>query len=194
MANWVMLLLSLFLCRKHKWFQNVMQSFWATNTSRKKCWIPVSNVSVDVIPCSTKLCTTEIQTISDNAALRLPFYTTFSLSRHTAVPPLSSPLILDACCPPASSSPRFLAFIFFLLILCQINIMNPSFYNFYSFIYLLHWPFAPLPMPVSVWVLCQPLCQDRSPSTPASGGTEGETGRAHCHYWTGVVLPQGYSL
>lgn len=49
-------------------------------------------------------------------------------------------------------------------------------------------------MPVSVWVLCQPLCQDRSPSTPASGGTEGETGRAHCHYWTGVVLQQRYSF
>lgn len=73
-------------------------------------------------------------------------------------------------------------------VLCLILIINPSFYIFYSFIYLLHWPFAPLPMPVSVWVLCQPLCQDRSPATPASRGTERETGRAHCHCWTGVVL------
>lgn len=79
----------------------------------------------------------------------------------------------------------------FFSVLCFIHIINTS---FYSFIYLLHWPFAPLPIPVSVWVLCQPLCQDRSPATPASGGTERETGRAHCHCCTGVVLQLGCNL
>lgn len=81
-------------------------------------------------------------------------------------------------------------YLFPIMFFVLIHIMNHSFYIFYSFIYILHWPFAPLPIPVSVWVLCQPLCQDRSPATPASGGTERETGRAHCHCCTGVVLQQ----
>lgn len=76
------------------------------------------------------------------------------------------------------------AFIFFLFcsLFCPHNYPFPH----YCLLYLLHWPFTPLP--VSVWVLCQALCQDRSPTTAATGGAEGETGRAHCHCWTGVIL------
>lgn len=91
--------------------------------------------------------------------------------------------------------PQRLCFTFiFSLCYSLFNPHNKPFlvYFLLLFIHLLHWPFAP--MPVSVWVLCQPLCQDRSPSTPASGGREGETGRAHCHCWTGVVLQLGILL
>lgn len=81
-------------------------------------------------------------------------------------------------------------FIFFLFS-CLFEPQNkPPFYIFYSFIYA----FAPLPMPVSVWVLCQPLCQDRSPATQTSGQTEGQTGRAHCHCRTGGTAAGGRSI
>ncbi len=168
-----------------------------------------SYVSVSgVILCSEA---TGTWTMFDFTAIRLSFYTTSCpqnlLSSHSV---LSHQLGFFINFPSVfflSLLAVLLLCVFFLLlilvfldhlplfssyyILCLIHIINPSLYIFYSFIYILHWPLAPLPMPVSVWVLCQPLCQDRGPATPASGGTERETGRAHCHCWTGVVLQLG---
>lgn len=149
----------------------------------------------------------------DYTAVRLPFYTSSPQNLHLSHRCSSvlythwdtwSPMLFLPFSWFYSLSSSFVFpscfFILYLMtsclhfLLCSIHIINPSFYIFYPFIYLLHWPFDPLPMPVSVWVLCQPLCQDRSPATPASGGTERETGRAHCHCWTGVVLQLGYTL
>lgn len=163
-----------------------------------------------VILWKTQPTTTEMWTMFDYTAIHLPFYTTSSpqnlFSSHCCASSVlytrwrsSSPIlaVLLICVSLLLLHPVFLDLLPSFSsyhILCSIHIINPSLYIFYSFIYLLHWPFAPLPMPVSVWVLCQPLCQDRSPATPASGGTERETGRAHCRCWTGVVLQRGYTL
>lgn len=155
-------------------------------------------------------------TMFDYTALRLPFYTTSSpqnlllskllcflcplypLGLFNATPAFTLlPLTVLLCVSFLLFQPVFLDLLPSFspyYIFCLTHIINPSFYIFYSFIYLLHWPFAPLPMPVSVWVLCQPLCQDRGPATPASGGTERETGRAHSRCWTGVVLQLGCNL
>lgn len=167
------------------------------------------NVSVDT-ESSAGLQTNETWLVCDSTAVHLHFYTTSSVHSFLSSRSSSSSARTNHWSSASQTLPlpfsRFylLSFtsVFLLLhppvflpffhIICLNHVINP--YIFYSFIYLLHWPFAPLPMPVSVWVLCQPLCQDRSPATPASGGTERETGRAHCYCWTGVVLQLGNTV
>lgn len=206
------LVLSFTQCRQHYtviW--EVVQSLWE---KAKPAVLDASFPQSKVQPClsgvilwKTEASTAEMWTMFDYTALRLPFYTTSSPQN----------LLLSHCCASFvlythwdSSNSSWLFFLLPLAVLLSFSFLlfldlsssfstyslfNPHNKPFLLYFLLLYLSpslaFAPLPMPVSVWVLCQPLCQDRSPATPASGGTERETGRAHCHCWTGVVLQLG---
>lgn len=184
-------------------FEKMAQSLWTTNTTSSSAGCQFSPEGGAVMSqwCNSLLNwginhwdVTDIWLYCRPPSFLHHFFSPKSAVLLLSATPAGTLRLFPTRCPPPAVFPSLLLHPVFLHFLCLIHIINPSFYIFYPFIYLLHWPFAPLPMPVSVWVLCQPLCQDRSPATPASGGTERETGRAHCHCWTGVVLQLGYTL